>query len=138
MFRVLLALMLFTTITTHAASVRVLVDVDGVIKEGLVYFDYSTNSHNGMDYLHLERLRIRVGRAGYNVAARSTIDEHICQLLGYSFTDYRIIGAGGYEDTSANIVREGNRNIIVPISYDRTSASQHFSLDMMTCARPSQ
>lgn len=137
MIKILSALLLLTTISAHAASVRITVDIQGTPKEGLVYFDYSMNSHNGMDYIHLDKLRVRVGREGYNVAARSVIDDHICQLLGYSYADYRIIGAGAYESAEANIVRENGRNIIVPISRGR-DFSQHFSIDLMTCARESQ
>jgi len=138
MFKILSALMLFSTISTYAASVRIQVDVNGAPKQGLFYFNYSTNSHNGMDYIHLEKMRVRVGREAYNVAARSDIDDYLCQLLGYSIADYRIIGSGGNEDASANIVRDNGRNIIVPISFDRRTVSQHFSLEMMTCARPSE
>ncbi|MFA5583183.1 MAG: hypothetical protein WDA09_03130 [Bacteriovoracaceae bacterium] len=135
MFKMLTALMLFSSLSVYAANVRILVDVNGTLKEGRVYFDYSTNSYNGQEFIHLERLRIRVGNEGYNVAARSNIDDHICQLLGYSTTDYRIIGGGGYEEAKANIVRESGRNVIVPINYDRREVSKHFSLDMMTCVR---
>lgn len=135
MFKMLTALMLFSTFSVYAANVRILVDVNGTPKEGRVYFDYSTNAHDGKEFIHLERLRIRVGNEGYNVAARSNIDDHICQLLGYSTSDYRIIGAGGYEGAEANIVRVNGRNVIVPISYDHREVSKHFSLDMMTCVR---
>ncbi len=119
--------MLFSSISVHAASVRITVDVNGTPKEGLVYFDYSTNSYNGMDYIHLDNLRVRVGRVGYNVSAKSDIDDHICQLLSYSYSDYRIIDGGGYEDASESIVRENGRNIIAPLG---------LSLNTITCVRP--
>lgn len=129
--------MLFTSISAHAASVRITVDYNGAPKEGLVYFNYETNSHSGYDYIHLDQLRVRVGREGFNVAARTDIDTHICQLLGYSASDYRVIGGGGYDDANANIMRVNGRNVIVPISFDRREVSQHFSLDSLSCVKPS-
>ena len=125
--KILSVLMLFSSISIHAASVRITVDINGTPKEGLVYFNYSTNSYNGMDYIHLDNLRVRVGREGFNVAAKSDIDTHICQLLGYSYSDYRIVGGGGYDNASANIARLNGRNVIAPLD---------LSLDMITCARP--
>lgn len=139
MLKLLAALFIASSFSfAYAASVAITVEVNGVSKQGLVYFDVSSNSHSGMDYIHLERLRVRVGRQGYNVAARSDIDEHICELLGYSIVDYRIIGNGGYEDAEVNVVRDNGRNILVPISFDRREISKHFPIESMTCARPSR
>ncbi|HLW55912.1 MAG TPA: hypothetical protein VKY27_00920 [Bacteriovoracaceae bacterium] len=136
MFKIISAFIIFASFSAFAASTRIVVDVDGVAREGLVYFDYSMNSHSGNDYIHLEKIRVRVGRSGYNVSSVTDIDDHICQLLGYSSADYRIVGLGGYEDADSHIMRVNNRNVIVAKKAGSYS-SRDFSLDFMTCVRPS-
>lgn len=132
---VLLILSGFAAAQAQAASVKIAVEVNGASKTGTVYFDLTQNSNGDIEYAHLDRLRVRVGGQGYNIAARSNIDDHVCQLLGYEYADYRTIGNGGYEEADSNIVREDGRNMIVPINFDRREISKHFPIANMTCAR---
>lgn len=136
-FAIAIFITLLASLPLFGASTRIEVEINGSVKSGRLYYDHSSNSHGGKDYLHLERLRARVGRIGYNIGAQTDIDLHVCELLGYSEVDYRIIGFGGYEDAQANIVREKGKNVIRPYSYDRRSRSRDFPIESMTCARPS-
>lgn len=126
MTKLIASAFLLLSFTAQAASVRIAVDVGGKTVQGLVYFDHSSNSHDGTDYLHISKLRVRVGKHGYNISPDTNIDEHICSLLNHPYVNYRIQGGGGYLSADGYLVRVNGRNILREISGP--------SLDMITCA----